>query len=498
MNHLNDPVGVGWSIKTMGQLYLEVTTLPQYFLRKDFNGLNEALNRGWMHQEIAYGSIDKIAILGLIEICARELPSRWRGNPFYVPSLITFQNFMAKRVRSAWTHVHRDSEFAKIFQAENPSTSYTSDITYSAVLDRVMSYWLKLNDSTSNMYQYGQRVDKDVCEKLINEFVTEVSSKQLSDSTEANLKLLHETPSFCMSILKAASNTNFWDKSDAYVASIAVVGSACGIPVGDPLEEYKAKHGSNLPRNDDFTMKYTALDINLATLNSNLTLLRTCWQTLNTPNLILPYAFRSMTKESQLRYSLREMPPGMHTLGAGPVVRSTDSGDIEIDITCNYSLTIRGEEVTVEKISVSRAKSEPMAVANARFMSHDELLDPQFVQSLSVSLPVLKEESHSNDATVDASSVILPLVSSVACDEMIPLPEDGRTQAVLDDSSRAKAIDSDSVVVNPVQQLVPTVEKSAAEGNKVNEETNDNTGDQSKVKQRLYEKIDEANSVPSS
>jgi hypothetical protein len=478
LNHLNDPLGVIWSIKTMGQLYLEVTVLPQYFLRSDFNGLNEALGRGWMHQEIAYGSIDKLAIRGLIGICAKELPSRWRGNPFYVPSLITFQHFMSKRVRSAWTRVHEGSEFAKLLKDENPSASYTSDLTYSAVIDRVMSYWLKLNDCPSNIYQYGHHVDKDICEKLIKEFITEVSSKQLSDSTEDNFKLLQENPSFCVSILKAASNTNFWDKSDAYVASIAVVGSACGIPVGDPLEEYKAKHGSNLPRNDDFTMKYTVLDINLATLNSNLSLLRTCWHTLNTPNLSLPYAFRGMTEDSKIRYSLRDMPPGMHTLGVGLLLNSAGSGDVEIQVTCNYSLIVNGEDVVVEKLSASKARSEPAAVVAAPFVSIKDLYNPRFIQSLSVAAPAFNETSICEVSAQEISGES-PVVEKSGGETSIRSQEDGKGSGP-------------STVTIGLLDYEKNIESLAEVESAVNNAAKADNEDQSKVKQRLYEKITEA------
>jgi hypothetical protein len=275
-----------------------------------------------MHQELAYGALDPHAVYGLIEMCAKEMPKVWRGNPFYLPAFDTLQQFLAKRLKIAWTKVSPDSDFTQIYFN---STTHSSDTSFSMLGMHALCFSQKLLDSDSGVYRdLRGMVDKDQAKKLLDEFIAEVSSEQVHDDAIENMQQLRTNPAFCFSILKAVGNTNFWDKSDSYVAPVAVVAAPCGLCVRDPLAEYKAKFDyPSTPRNADGTLKYAPSDVHSDTLNSNLELLRICWGTLGGEKVELPYAFRAVNEESKLIVNLTEIPPGMHTMGVGPLPKAS-------------------------------------------------------------------------------------------------------------------------------------------------------------------------------
>ena len=76
LNHLNDPAGLTLTLQTMGDLYLAAPTLPQYFLLGDYETTTAALSRGWMHQELSYGVIDRSHPVPPRAVPPRAVPSR--------------------------------------------------------------------------------------------------------------------------------------------------------------------------------------------------------------------------------------------------------------------------------------------------------------------------------------------------------------------------------------------------------------------------------------
>ena len=67
--HLGDPAGVSSARDISAQLYLHVPALPQYWLG-DVLAASKAMTRAWIHQELAYGRLDRDALERFFRICA--------------------------------------------------------------------------------------------------------------------------------------------------------------------------------------------------------------------------------------------------------------------------------------------------------------------------------------------------------------------------------------------------------------------------------------------
>jgi hypothetical protein len=105
----------------MGTLYLEAATVtvPQYmyFLIGDHASSTAALTRGWMHQELSYGALDKEAITSFIGICVVRHKEQtggrpFPGNPFYLEGALLLSKLVAKRLRAS-----ANPEANKVFNA---------------------------------------------------------------------------------------------------------------------------------------------------------------------------------------------------------------------------------------------------------------------------------------------------------------------------------------------------------------------------------------------
>lgn len=123
------------------------------------------------------------------------------------------------------------------------------------------------------------------------------------------------------------ARSNFWDVSDQYVAATTVVGAACGMEITDPLALYKQRCGAERPLNPDGTLRFTAADIDLEALNRNQALLATAWRTLAPLDGWgdIPNALRGI--DQALRVHYRRTPPGLATLGVGPIKMSQLAAD---------------------------------------------------------------------------------------------------------------------------------------------------------------------------
>eukprot|EP00301_Raphidiophrys_heterophryoidea_P010129 c15175_g1_i1.p1 GENE.c15175_g1_i1~~c15175_g1_i1.p1 ORF type:complete len:485 (-),score=88.41 c15175_g1_i1:119-1573(-) len=311
LNHLNDPENVGYALSTMGKLYLDGITLPQYFLFGSFDEIKEAVARGWMHQELAYGELDPQAVRNVIASCANGLPSVWRGNPFYIPAYQLMSSFMSKRVLVPTLPVPWE-------QANRTVMDFCSE---------VMGIWYVTEHGRE--HPLGYMIARDVhsketvdqCKTKLDFLVKAISQKQVTDNPDENIRLLRSNPSACWSVLKASVNTNFWEKCDAYYASTAVIGAACGLPILDPLGQYRKSN--RMQKNPDGTLLFSHRDLDLEILNNNNEILRICWQTLTSnPDAAwgkIPNTLRGISDKEQAIVQLNLMPPGMHTLGAGPL-----------------------------------------------------------------------------------------------------------------------------------------------------------------------------------
>jgi hypothetical protein len=437
LNHLNDPSGVGMTISSMGQLYVKVPTLPQYFLTGDMKSLEEAINRGWMHQELAYGVLDFDAVWSFIEILAKSMPDVWRGNPFNIPPFIMLMQFVAKRVRSAATEVPLQSRLEQIASLRGPNMTHTIDASYAMFSLHILSFMMKIIGSKSSVFRdLSSGKPDDECKEALGQYIAEIASAQLNGTIEENLLVLRTNPVFCLGIIKACCSTNFWDKSDAYVASIAVIGTACGFSVDDPLRDYRARFSySTMPRNSDGTLNYSHTDLNLEVLNNNLELLRICWATVNQGNYRIPYAFRGMNAQSEMKVDLTQIPTGMHTLGFGliPIANANAARPVFVGTrsTFTFSEKLDGYEVNVSESPVC----DDVIQSIAPFPSLESLADMRYVRyvgPMAVAIDVVRQTAESCverttesgvSAVVDAATstgITLPILLKVNSRPLTP------------------------------------------------------------------------------
>ena len=139
---------------------------------------------------------------------------------------------------------------------------------------------------------------------------------------------LRSSPALAWSVVKACANANLYDKSDMYVCSTAVLGAACGVHVADPLAAYKSKFAGpkkEAPRNQDGTLRFTHADVDLAVLNTNNRLLQACWEVLLPMKSFehIPNAIRGIGPGDTPMVDFSAYPPGLATLGLGPVPVAT-------------------------------------------------------------------------------------------------------------------------------------------------------------------------------
>jgi len=314
--HLNDPSGLASCLKTMGNLYLTTCVLPQYFLLGNLEAAEHALSRGWMHQELSFGELDRRAVEGLLRMCCHEHivqtgGRRWCMNPFDLKGPQKLSLLVAKRFKSASVDSHLMDDL------QEPMENF-------GLVNNIEGYdWSKNGRFTT----HG---DVNKARQRLDPFIDSLASRQVSENTEENLQLFMNDPAAAWSVIIGAANSNFWDPSDAYYASLAVVGAACGLTVQDPLSEYKLLFpDGNWPKTPRGTISFSPSDLNLATLNRNYEILRTCWNTLlpmpgwtwRSPEGYkqIPNALRDIGSRPPPRVDLTSMPPGAGTLGLGPV-----------------------------------------------------------------------------------------------------------------------------------------------------------------------------------
>ena len=299
LNHLNAPDGLEYSLRTMGKLYLEATVLPQYFVTGDFEAARAAMARGWMHQELAYGALDQTAVESFIGIClTRHIEQtggrRFKGNPFYLDGPNLLGDFAGKRFRAA--EVANKTGAAMVWYALAHGVEGVSD-------------------------QFDVGVTEQEARVKLLDFGFELSIRQLSCSVEQNLERL-EHPVLAWSVIRATANSDFYDTSDQYFATSAVIGAACGLPVTDPLADYKRRFTQqDRPCHPDGTLRYTAADLDLDVLNANQRVLAMCWRALAQPGAFqqIPNTMRGIKRGSNSQLDYTRIPAGMSTLGLGPV-----------------------------------------------------------------------------------------------------------------------------------------------------------------------------------
>lgn len=210
LNHLNDVAGLTLTLQTMGSLYLAASTLPQYFCIGNYESTTAALTRGWMHQELSYGTLDKPALASFIGICfARHMEQTngrpFRGNPFYLDGPALLSKFVAKRF-------HASAE--------------ASNMTFKAMVWHAKVHGIEGMDDG-----FDRNVSAEDAQSKYEHLLNLLAAKQISDSSTENLAQLQSNATLAWSVILAAANSNFWEPADMYVAGTAIIGSAIGSEV---------------------------------------------------------------------------------------------------------------------------------------------------------------------------------------------------------------------------------------------------------------------------
>ena len=279
LNHLQDTDAKAISLVTMGYLYLNCVCLPLYLFEREESAIEEALHRGWMHQELAYGALDKSAILHIyatLDSCALDFQREEVLNPLFF-----------RRVK-----------FLSV--AEQSSLGLAKYIRESFRL------W-KAKDTNLD------------AKTKFEEFLNLLCEKQLSDDAMENVSFLERNKIVCWSVILSLGNTNYSEGSDGYFAPLDVLGKACGIIVTDPLAAYKKKFRSDLPHNSDGSLRYSKDDLDLDVINNNNQIMRICWTTILRDGQSMPKSWPGRMQFPLLQsIQLRKSLYGMHTFGIGP------------------------------------------------------------------------------------------------------------------------------------------------------------------------------------
>lgn len=328
LNHLNDPAGVAETVRTSGELYLAVRTLPQFWLGGDYDAALSAMSRAWVHQEIAYGRLDRAALEKFVGLCCARYQSQthgkeWKGNPADLegPKLLT--RLIGKRVTAAATHAGSAQAACELYARVNKIPGAPAMVTAAA------------------------EVSDEACAASLAAFYDALEAKQLRDVAADNLAALKRDASLAWCVVKSYANSNVFDRSDMYVCAVGALGAACGVAVTDPLAAYKGKFFKTRgkPTNTDGTLRYTHADVDLDALNANHALLRACWEALLPMESFgdVPAAVRGVGPADKAIVDWSAYPPGLATLGLGPVpVSGLKEGKMKLGTFFGVDFTAEG------------------------------------------------------------------------------------------------------------------------------------------------------------
>lgn len=304
--HLGDPAGVSSALDISAQLYLHVPTLPQYWLDGDILAASKALTRAWIHQELAYGRLDRDALECFFRICATSYAAQTSapgydgdGSDLDGPRLMA--RLIARRIKAA------SSE-----EAAEP------DLPQCAV-----EWWARVRGFEGVPALATADETDDECELQLKELMFNLSARQLSDDSRVNAEAISKDPALAWSVIRSYANANCRDPADMYVASLGAVSVACGFPLPrDPLAAHRAKRREGPTHHPDGTLIYAVEDVDVDAINANHAVLRACWSAVfrsgdagkRVPALVLGRATHDRAHVDWSNY-----PPGLATLGLGPV-----------------------------------------------------------------------------------------------------------------------------------------------------------------------------------
>ena len=304
--HLGDPAGVSSARDISAQLYLHVPALPQYWLGGDVLAASKAMTRAWIHQELAYGRLDRDALERFFRICAASYAAQTSapgydgdGSDLDGPRLMA--RLVARRIKAA------SSE-----EASEP------DLPQCAV-----EWWARVRGFEGVPALATADDTDDECELQLKELMFNLSARQVSDDPRVNADALASDPAFAWAVIRSYANDNCHDPADMYVASLGAVSVACGFPLPrDPLAAHRAKRREGPTHHPDGTLAFVAEDVDVDALNANHAVLRACWSAVfrskdagkRVPALVLGLATHDKT---HVDWSC--VPPGIATLGLGPV-----------------------------------------------------------------------------------------------------------------------------------------------------------------------------------
>ena len=143
---------------------------------------------------------------------------------------------------------------------------------------------------------------------------------------EENLETLRSQPALVWCVLTSYARSKCFEKTQLYVAGIGPFAYACGIALSDPLGTHKvtSKFHPGLGQK----LRFVVSDVDLRALNDNHSLLRWAWAAMSYVTCEKEFQYtipdvvegRVVGERNVVEWSL--LPPGMSTLGFGPVATS--------------------------------------------------------------------------------------------------------------------------------------------------------------------------------
>lgn len=372
--HLGDPAERVAARDHCARLLLAIPVLPQYWLHASHADAFEAFDRAWIHQELAYGRLDRDALEKFFAICVKSHATQTDGRP--------------------WRGAEEDLEGPKLMsrliairlKAARSDAAAEPDVAWAAC-----EWWARRRGGRGVAPVVTVDETDEECDLELKELVFNLSARQLADDPATNRAALERDPCLAWSVLKSYATVTAHEPADAYVAGLGVICAACGFPpIRDPLGAFKAKHltaeadaekvsdgalvTGALPL-DPATGKlaYEWTDVDLDALNANHEVLRLCWRAVSRCGDVrkaVPDLLRvGVAPGDRAVCDVIACPPGMATLGLGPVRRPEDAPvgattvfvgeDVALDLDC--ALRLDGLPAKIElrvKTSAEREASE--------------------------------------------------------------------------------------------------------------------------------------------
>ena len=224
--HLGDPAERVAARDHCARLLLAIPVLPQYWLHASRADAFEAFDRAWIHQELAYGRLDRDALEKFFAVCDKSHATQTDGRP--------------------WRGAEEDLEGPKLMsrliairlKAARSDAAAEPDVAWAAC------------ESGGRGGAGGRGVAPVVtvdetdeeCDLELKELVFNLSARQLADDPATNRAALERDPCLAWSVLKSYATVTAHEPADAYVAGLGVICAACGFP---PIRTRSARSRRN-------------------------------------------------------------------------------------------------------------------------------------------------------------------------------------------------------------------------------------------------------------